>query len=161
MENDLQGTVLTIAGQAHPTAARELLHALTYAYGSGLPADDLWPAIATAISPTGTQYTRNDAYALLLKLAGTLSSALRATKPSIGWPTSGWPTICARRSAAVGAGETYPDPRRWPSPPQWRACMSSCLTKAKPRNSMPTSGGMHGGISRMRDHPESSYSGVS
>lgn len=68
MENDLQGTVLTIAGQAHPTAARELLHALTYAYGSGLPADDLWPAIATAISPTGTQYTRNDAYALLLKL---------------------------------------------------------------------------------------------
>jgi tetratricopeptide (TPR) repeat protein len=68
LENDLQSTVLTVGGQVHPTAARELLHALTYAYGSGMPADDVWPTIATAISPTATRYTRHDVYALLVIL---------------------------------------------------------------------------------------------
>ncbi|MEU4195778.1 ATP-binding protein [Kribbella sp. NPDC026611] len=68
LEYDLQKTVMTIAGQQHPTAARELLHALTYAHGTGMPVDDVWPAVATAISPTGTQYTRDDCYALLLTL---------------------------------------------------------------------------------------------
>ncbi|WP_127502348.1 AAA family ATPase [Actinoplanes solisilvae] len=68
LEADLERTILTIDGRAHPTAARELLRALACAHGNGLPADDVWPAIASALSPTGVRYTRDDAYALLLAL---------------------------------------------------------------------------------------------
>jgi energy-coupling factor transporter ATP-binding protein EcfA2 len=53
-------------GQALPQAARELLSALAWAYGSGFP-DDLWPLAATALSPTATSYTRDDVYWLLTK----------------------------------------------------------------------------------------------
>ncbi|MBL7253060.1 hypothetical protein [Paractinoplanes lichenicola] len=68
LEADLERTVLTVNGREHPTAARELLRALCCAHGNGLPADDVWPAIVTALSPTGVRYTRDDVYALLLAL---------------------------------------------------------------------------------------------
>lgn len=68
LEEDLKRTVLTVDGREHPTAARELLLALACAYGAGMPAEDVWPAVAGALSPTGTEYTRDHAYALLLKL---------------------------------------------------------------------------------------------
>jgi len=47
--------------QELPQAGRELLTALAYSYGSGFP-DDVWPEVATAISPTDTHYTRHDAF---------------------------------------------------------------------------------------------------
>lgn len=65
LERDLQSVVLQIDGQPHPTAAREMIRALALAHGGGFPADDVWPAVATAISPTGTGYTRDDAYSVL------------------------------------------------------------------------------------------------
>ncbi len=65
LERDLQSVVLTIAGKPHPTAAREMIRALTLAHGGGFPADDVWPAVSTAISPTRTVYTRDDAYKVL------------------------------------------------------------------------------------------------
>ncbi|MFD4676127.1 hypothetical protein ACFWNN_40825 [Lentzea sp. NPDC058450] len=68
LEEDLKQTVLTVDGREHPTAARELLLALACAYGAGMPAEDVWPAVAGALSPTGTVYTRDHAFALLLKL---------------------------------------------------------------------------------------------
>ena len=43
-------------------AGRDLLGALAYSYGPGLPADDVWPAIATALSDAGTVYDRDDAF---------------------------------------------------------------------------------------------------
>jgi len=44
--------------------ARELLTALAWGYGSGLP-DDIWPIMATAISSTEATYERSDVYWLL------------------------------------------------------------------------------------------------
>jgi hypothetical protein len=68
LERDLAGAVLVVGGREHPAAARELLRALSCAQGSGFPADDVWPAVATALSPSGTTYGRDDAYTLLLAL---------------------------------------------------------------------------------------------
>jgi tetratricopeptide (TPR) repeat protein len=48
-------------GVALPQAATELLRALAYSYGPGFPAEDVWPAVATALSPSGSAYTRDDA----------------------------------------------------------------------------------------------------
>jgi tetratricopeptide (TPR) repeat protein len=47
-----------------PDGVRELLAALAWAYGSGLP-DDLWPLVATALSPTGRNFAREDVYSVL------------------------------------------------------------------------------------------------
>jgi hypothetical protein len=47
-----------------PRAARELLMALAWAYGSGLP-DDIWPIVAKALSPTESTYQREDIFWLL------------------------------------------------------------------------------------------------
>jgi len=47
-----------------PQAARELLSALAWGYGAGLP-DDVWPIIATALSPTTLRYDRNDVFWVL------------------------------------------------------------------------------------------------
>jgi tetratricopeptide (TPR) repeat protein len=45
-----------------PQAGHELLAALAYSYGSGFPADDVWPEVASALSPGGTEYGRLDAF---------------------------------------------------------------------------------------------------
>lgn len=47
-----------------PIGVRELLTALAWAYGSGLP-DDLWPVVATALSSTGRHFDREAVYAVL------------------------------------------------------------------------------------------------
>jgi|GEM_PF-2715031 len=47
-----------------PHAARELLAALAWAKGPGLP-DDIWPVVATALSPTVTRYEKSDVSWLL------------------------------------------------------------------------------------------------
>jgi tetratricopeptide (TPR) repeat protein len=47
-----------------PQAAKELLRALTWAYGSGLP-DDIWPIVATAASPSEFNYQRDDIFWIL------------------------------------------------------------------------------------------------
>ncbi len=55
---------LNRGGEPLPHAARELLTALAWSYGSGLP-DDLWPLVATALSPSKTSYERSDVFRLL------------------------------------------------------------------------------------------------
>ncbi len=45
-------------------AAAELLAALAWSYGAGIP-DDLWPIVATAISERGHAYTREDVFWVL------------------------------------------------------------------------------------------------
>ena len=47
-----------------PQAARELLEALAWAKGPGMP-DDIWPLAATALSATKTTYERSDVFWLL------------------------------------------------------------------------------------------------
>ena len=47
-----------------PQAARELLTALAWAYGKGFPVEE-WAVAATALSPTGTPYSRDDVFWLL------------------------------------------------------------------------------------------------
>jgi tetratricopeptide (TPR) repeat protein len=49
-------------GRELPHADRELLTALAYSYGPGFPADDVWPSVASALSPTRTSYERLDAF---------------------------------------------------------------------------------------------------
>src|SRR6266545_2678150 len=44
-----------------PQAAGELLAALAWGYGAGLP-DDVWPIVATALSPTNVRYGRDDVF---------------------------------------------------------------------------------------------------
>lgn len=68
-ERDIASLSLVVGERAHATAARELLHALTFAYGGGFPADDVWPAVATAISPSNTRYSRDDVLRALELLA--------------------------------------------------------------------------------------------
>ena len=81
LERDLQSVVLTIAGKPHPTAAREMISALALAHGGGFPADDIWPAVATAVSPTGTAYTRDDAYAVLAAFGRHLIAGSEGEQP--------------------------------------------------------------------------------
>ena len=81
LERDLQSAVLQIGGRPHPTAAREMLRALTLAYGSGFPADDVWPVVATAISETGTVFTRDDAYQTLALLGRHLVAGSESGQP--------------------------------------------------------------------------------
>jgi hypothetical protein len=47
-----------------PDGVRELLTALAWTYGSGLP-DDLWPVVTTALSSTGRSYSRDDVHTVL------------------------------------------------------------------------------------------------
>ena len=47
-----------------PQAARELLEALAWAKGPGMP-DDIWPLAATSLSATKTTYERSDVFWLL------------------------------------------------------------------------------------------------
>jgi hypothetical protein len=62
LDRDLAALPARIRGQdSLPAAGSDLLAALAWAQGGGLP-DDIWPLIATAISVDGTQYTRDDAY---------------------------------------------------------------------------------------------------
>jgi tetratricopeptide (TPR) repeat protein len=81
LERDLQSAVLQVGGRPHPTAAREMLRALTLAYGSGFPADDVWPVVATAISETGTAFTRDDAYQTLALLGRHLVAGSESGQP--------------------------------------------------------------------------------
>ena len=53
---------LTRSGVAVPSAGRDLLAALAYSFGPGFPADDVWPAVAAAISAIDVGYERLDAY---------------------------------------------------------------------------------------------------
>ena len=80
-ERDLQRAVLVIDGNPHPTAARELTRALALAYGAGFPADDVWPEVASAISPTGTVYTRDDVFALLGMLSRQIIASSESSLP--------------------------------------------------------------------------------
>ena len=45
-----------------PGAGKDLLAALAYSYGPGFPADDVWPAVAAAITDTEVGYERMDAF---------------------------------------------------------------------------------------------------
>jgi hypothetical protein len=81
LERDLQSVTLTVGGRPHPTAARELVSALTFAHGGGFPVDDVWPAVATAISRTQTVYTRDDAFAVLGALARHLVAGTEGEQP--------------------------------------------------------------------------------
>jgi hypothetical protein len=81
LERDLQSVVMTIAGKPHPEAVREMIRALALAHGGGFPADDIWPAVATAISPTGTAYTRDDAYEVLEKFGRHLIAGSEGGQP--------------------------------------------------------------------------------
>jgi len=51
-------------GVAGPVAARELLTALAWGFGTGMP-DDVWAAFAAALSGTGTAYAVTDVYWVL------------------------------------------------------------------------------------------------
>jgi tetratricopeptide (TPR) repeat protein len=57
-----RGRPLERDGEELPRAARELLSALAYSYGPGFPTDDVWPAVASALSETDTSYNRLDAF---------------------------------------------------------------------------------------------------
>jgi tetratricopeptide (TPR) repeat protein len=81
LERDLQSVVLTVDGQPQPQAARELLRALALAHGNGFPADDVWPAVATALSWTGMRYGRDHAYAALTALARHIVASSEGAQP--------------------------------------------------------------------------------
>ncbi|MFD6397654.1 hypothetical protein [Nocardia sp. NPDC060249] len=56
--------------------ARDMLSALGYSYGKGLPRREIWPAVASEISPTGRTYTEADALALVNEGAWYLIESL-------------------------------------------------------------------------------------
>ena len=56
---------LTSDGVARPRAARDLLFALAFAAGDGLPARDVWPVVASALSDQDAVYTEDDVQALI------------------------------------------------------------------------------------------------
>jgi tetratricopeptide (TPR) repeat protein len=81
LERDLGGVVIEIDGRPQPGAARELLRALAPAHGSGFPTDDVWPAVATALSPSGTVYGRDAAYAALAALGRHIIASSEGGQP--------------------------------------------------------------------------------
>ena len=61
-DRDLAGLPARTRGENHlPAAGFDLLAALAWAQGGGLP-DDIWPLVATAISATSASYTRDDVF---------------------------------------------------------------------------------------------------
>ena len=52
-------------GKPAPDAARELLYALAFSAGNGVPARDVWPEIASTLSSVGARYESTDVYQLL------------------------------------------------------------------------------------------------
>jgi hypothetical protein len=52
-------------GSTVPHGARDLLFALAFAAGDGFPARDVWPAVATALNPHGTEFNETDIHALI------------------------------------------------------------------------------------------------
>ncbi|MGH3934703.1 MAG: hypothetical protein ACRDS1_06960, partial [Pseudonocardiaceae bacterium] len=60
LEHDLSSVTLIRAGVEQPGAARELLRALAWGMGRGLPRHQVWEAAATALSPNGVEYRATD-----------------------------------------------------------------------------------------------------
>ncbi|MGH3765961.1 MAG: hypothetical protein ACRDTX_12565 [Pseudonocardiaceae bacterium] len=60
LEHDLSSTTQVRDGVAVPDAARDLLRALAWGMGSGLPGPELWGVAATALSPDGVDYCAAD-----------------------------------------------------------------------------------------------------
>ena len=86
------------SGTAGPVAARELLSALAWGYGTGVP-DDVWVAFATGLSKTGSRYSLADVY-------WVLAAAARYVVAADGWASPGGvdtpryaaaPLLCASR----------------------------------------------------------------
>ena len=68
-DRDLAILATRIRGEERlPGAGFDLLAALAWAQGAGLP-DDVWPIVATAVSTDGAEYTRDDAF-WALSIAG-------------------------------------------------------------------------------------------
>jgi hypothetical protein len=133
LERDLQSVVLTIADKPHPTAAREMICALAMAYGGGFPADDLWPAVATAISPTGTSYTRDDAYEILKKFGRHLIAGSGGTSRCTGSLTRAWWTTCVATRPRCLLPEMSQKRQlrlRVPSSPNMTGCLMRDLGRA-------------------------------
>jgi tetratricopeptide (TPR) repeat protein len=65
LDQELEALPALVRGEERlPQAARELLAALAWAYGQGFPVQE-WALAATALSPTGTTYGRDDVFWLL------------------------------------------------------------------------------------------------
>ena len=65
LDQELEALPALVRGEERlPQAARELLAALAWAYGQGFPVQE-WALAATALSPTGTAYGRDDVFWLL------------------------------------------------------------------------------------------------
>jgi hypothetical protein len=60
LEHDLSSRILMRDGVELPDAARDLLRALAWGMGHGLPRRDVWEAVATALSPHGVEYRAAD-----------------------------------------------------------------------------------------------------
>ncbi|MGH3685043.1 MAG: hypothetical protein ACRDRU_07715 [Pseudonocardiaceae bacterium] len=60
LEHDLSSRTRVRNGVAFPDAARDLLRALAWGKGRGLPAPEVWVTAATALSPTGAEYRADD-----------------------------------------------------------------------------------------------------
>ncbi|MGH3755355.1 MAG: hypothetical protein ACRDRP_22200 [Pseudonocardiaceae bacterium] len=60
LEHDLSSRTRVRDGVTLPDAARDLLRALAWGMGRGLPRQEVWAAAATALSPTGAEYRAAD-----------------------------------------------------------------------------------------------------
>jgi hypothetical protein len=60
LEHDLSSTTRVREGVELPDAAKDLLRALAWGMGRGLPRHGLWEASATALSPNGVEYGAAD-----------------------------------------------------------------------------------------------------
>lgn len=60
LEHDLSSGILVRDGVELPDAARDLLRALAWGMGRGLPAQGVWETVATALSPAGVTYRAAD-----------------------------------------------------------------------------------------------------
>ncbi len=60
LEHDLSSRPRVRDGVALPGAAKDLLRALAWGMGRGLPRQEIWAAAATALSPEGVEYRADD-----------------------------------------------------------------------------------------------------
>ena len=81
LEYDINSAYVEVGGRPHRTAARELLQAVAHSYGSGFPAD-VWSRVASALSGSQTQYSRDNVYGAMDTLARHLIVGVEGDQPT-------------------------------------------------------------------------------
>ena len=149
-DRDLARLPARTRGEDHlPGAGFDLLAALAWAQGAGLP-DDIWPLAATAISTSGAAYTRDDVFWALAHAGRYITEAGEAGH-----------AVYRLSHQLLGQHLRHQTRDRGVPDPELRIATAlvttyeSCSTGVSPPPSTPTCGATPGGTAPTPEHPAS------